>query len=99
MNLRRYLMSVEDRVVSVVAAWSRKPSPGDDDVLEQLWDNSGRAAPFQSDGQRQLIAALQEEFKKPSAVNVQLVPADLDPAGQIKTVNNLAVAIARMPSP
>jgi hypothetical protein len=92
-------MSVEDRVVSVVAAWSRKPSPGDDDVLEQLWANSGQAVPFQPDGQRRLIEALKQEFKKPPTVDVQLVPSDLDPTGQIKTVDNLVKAVEQMPSP
>ena len=92
-------MSVEDRVVSVVAAWSRKPSPADDDVLEQLWANSGQAVPFQPDGERRLIDALKQEFRKPPTVNVQLIASDLDPTGQIKTVDNLVKAVEQMPSP
>ena len=92
-------MGIVDRAINVIATWARKPSPGDDDVLEQLWADSGQAVPFQPDGQRQLIDALKREFTKLPKLDIQLIPSDLDPAGQIKTVNDLAVAVSRMPSP
>ena len=91
-------MSVHDRVVKVVAVWGHLPTPpNDSDLLQAIWAKSHESFPFQPDAAQQLIIDLQNEFKDPPVVIVRLLPSDLNPLGNIKTVGDLATAVGQMP--
>jgi hypothetical protein len=90
-------LSVHDRVVKVISVWAHlNTPPNDTDQLKVLWAVSHQSYPFQPDAVRQLITALQNEFKSPPKKNVKLIPPDFDP-GNIKTVDDAATAVGQMP--
>jgi hypothetical protein len=92
-------MSAHDRVVKIIASWARvSRAPNDTDQLQVLWATSGQAVPFQPDAATELIAALTSEFRKPPMIDVRISPSDFPPSGEIKTVEDLAIAVGQMPS-
>jgi hypothetical protein len=84
---------VQDRVIAVVKAWASMPTdPNMSDNLQALWTTYVGGAAFyvppDITGAQQLASDMNSEF---TALNMQ--PSDLDPAGTITTVAQLANAV------
>lgn len=90
--------SVHDRVTNVVEAWANMATtPGDKEELEVIWDTAGHGLDFYPHGAQDLTIRLQNEFRdsKTPVLEFTDIYAIQNPIGNIKTVAQLATAVAQ----
>ena len=97
------MLSLEKRVINVVKAWA-DPSPipiKKSSAIKDIWGNRADTIPFPDPATRNLITALQTEFRSgPDArVLTGLIPASFDTTGSIKTLDDLIVYVDNSPVP
>jgi hypothetical protein len=82
-------MGIDDRVVQIVRNWANMSSdPQSNDGLQALWAGSNPPGPF-ADAAQQLANLINDAF------GTDIRATDLNPAGSIKTVNDLKRAITQ----
>ncbi len=96
------IMSVHDRVTTIVQGWARLPGrPSDKQELEVIWAKSGLQFEFFPYAAQDLTTKLKSEFRdsKTTVLEFTDIYGSTNSSAKIKTVKDLATAVRQNYTP